>query len=93
MSDKSPMVKCALSNVGRGDRVVVDHVIHAEVVFSSEADSYADDFPKSEWPPESYAGLMVREDNGAGLTFFPVDSFIGDQPTSLEMDLSKPFQR
>lgn len=76
------MEMCSVYLAKAGDQVVTDHTIRGEVVFCSASDSYADDFPKPKWPSETYAGIMIREENGA-LIFFPAASFSGDHPTSI----------
>ena len=76
------MEMCSVYLAKAGDQVVTDHTIQREVVLCSESDSYADDFPKSKWPSNTYVGKMIREENGA-LIFFPAASFSGDHPTSI----------
>ncbi|MDO7558990.1 MAG: hypothetical protein MUR46_14415 [Loktanella sp.] len=54
-----------------GDKVSIDD-IDGMIVFSSISDSYAEDFPKSEWPQTDYNGIMMRMTNG-GLMFHDND--------------------
>lgn len=83
-SDATGMHPCTLRTVEDGDFVLVDGLA-GEVVFCSVSDSYAHDFPKSEWPPAEYRGLMIRQDNGA-LIFHEEYWFTGTAPVALEWD-------
>ena len=82
------MAVCSIQLAKAGDWVVIDYVLEGEIVFSSVTDSYANDFRKSEWPPNTYCGLMVREKSGA-LYFYPAESFTGDHPTSIAWAATK----
>ncbi len=82
------MIGHSLGKARAGDWVIIDFDLSGEIVFCSEADSYADDFPKSDWPPDTYSGLMIRQENGA-LIFHPLECFSGDHPISIEWDATK----
>jgi hypothetical protein len=52
-----------LQSIFSGDQFSIGDIV-GEIVFSSISDSYAVDFPKSQWPQSDYKGIVMCMPNG-----------------------------
>ena len=72
------------STVKAGGLVSIDD-LYGEVMFNAMSDSYGPEFPKTDWPPERYQGIMIRQENGA-LVFHEAAWFTGADALLIALD-------